>query len=562
MAKVTLKDVNGTTKYEREYELNETISDIKNFIFTELRKDNCAEFNNNLSIFEKIKHLDVNEISTMGGVVEETNLDISSENIVSVGSSSTLSYVDKHIILNKEDVNPEQDDKKKEEKSINDTSSRAKNISTKDSFLRIENINRSNIMEENSLDLENVLQSSNYSKKPNEEVEGKIMTIQNNLQDSSNIETSQPNYKEEFDNLLKEIRIRYSLNDEIKDFHKHCENLEKDKANHPEVVNSNMKVFEKKENSLKTIKIIFNGKIINDSTLIHTLSNKNDISLVYLFSIDNSDNFSDSPSKISHKMKESKKNKHEVKTSKQEEKIEKIQDFIDRGNGKASENRNDAKSFNFDENGNLISPQNNNNNIKINSSISFNGNTSTKSNSIDSINSNNQADSNKSVLGGNTELCEKNTFNDLSDDIFSNSIENTMKIEVFMNGNKVKVDPTQTITYKNKMYLITKRTKRINLILAFREVLSTIKIDLVIKLSAILALFITGNKSFAIILLSLILLRYLSKFKWEYRVNPKNSSSVLIVDVFVAFLISLFCINQDRILKFECLDRTKSKKSS
>lgn len=133
------------------------------------------------------------------------------------------------------------------------------------------------------------------------------------------------------------------------------------------------------------------------------------------------------------------------------------------------------------------------------------------------------------------------------DDVPMNEIEVSDMVEIVYRGKKIRVNTNQLIKKNGKLVYITKKEKRISQINEIRNGLRMLRIDLVVKIAAILALYMSKNKEFAFLLIIILILRALSELPLKIKMKSKDCC---LYKKIASFFITMFMINADQILDF------------
>lgn len=137
----------------------------------------------------------------------------------------------------------------------------------------------------------------------------------------------------------------------------------------------------------------------------------------------------------------------------------------------------------------------------------------------------------------------------LNDEVEMNTMDKNVCIKILSTGEKRYVDPSRIITRNGQLLLVKRRDARRNIAEELREVVFGLRMDIIVKIAMIIALFATNNKEFAFMLTLMLFLRGLSNIK--FRVKMKNiRGNELILKSIVAFFVSMFMLNADQILDF------------
>lgn len=133
-------------------------------------------------------------------------------------------------------------------------------------------------------------------------------------------------------------------------------------------------------------------------------------------------------------------------------------------------------------------------------------------------------------------------------EIEMNNVERQTRVRILRNGEKMMVDPSKIITINNQMIYVTKREKKQSVVEELRNAIYALKMELVIKVAVIIALFMTSNTEFAMILTGILILRGVSNLKFKIKMKDEN---ICFVNRFLlSFFVSMFLMNSDYILDF------------
>lgn len=137
----------------------------------------------------------------------------------------------------------------------------------------------------------------------------------------------------------------------------------------------------------------------------------------------------------------------------------------------------------------------------------------------------------------------------LKDEVEMQRIDQNVRIKIIGTGEKRSVNPKNVVTHEGQLFYIQKRENRFNVINDLREAMFSLRMDIVIKVAMIVALFMTNNREFGIMLSVILLLRGINTIR--FRVKMKNLSGCeFIYKSVVSFFVSMFMLNSDQILDF------------